>query len=71
MMRRKGYRLTLSSHSIYFIMGLKLFDGELNDINGVTPIFIRILGKSFQIDRNIQAKTGVLILNTYALILTL
>lgn len=52
-------------------MGLKLFDGELNDINGVTPIFIRILGKSFQIDRNIQAKTGVLILNTYALILTL
>ena len=53
------------------LMGLRLFDGELNDINGVPPIFIKILNKSFQIDRNIQAITGVLIVNTYALILTL
>ena len=48
------------------VFGLKLFDGELNDVNGVPPVFIKILGRSYEIDRNIQAITGVLLVNTYA-----
>ena len=48
------------------VFGLKLFDGELNDINGVPPVFIKILGREFEIDRNIQAITGVLLVNSYA-----
>ena len=48
------------------VFGLKLFDGELNDVNGVPPVFIKILGREFEIDRNIQAITGVLFVNLYA-----
>ena len=48
-------------------LGIKLFDGEFNDINGVPPIIGNIFGKSFEIDRNIQAISGVFILNTYCL----
>ena len=48
------------------VFGLKLFDGELNDINGVPPVFIKILGKDFEIDRNIQAITGSLVVTSYA-----
>ena len=48
------------------VFGLKLFDGELNDINGVPPVFINILRQKFEIDRNIQAITGVLLVNSYA-----
>ena len=51
------------------VFGLKLFDGELNDINGVPPVFIKILGKKYEIDRNLQAILGVLVVNTYAFIL--
>ena len=53
------------------VLGMKLYDGELNDINGVPPILIEILGRKYEIDRNIQAITGVLFINTYALILFL
>ena len=52
-------------------IGLKLFDGELNDINGVPPVFIKILGKKYEIDRNLQAILGVFVINTYAFILYL
>ena len=48
------------------VFGLKLFDGELNDINGVPPVFIKILGREYEIDRNIQAITGIFVVNTYA-----
>ena len=48
------------------VLGLKLFDGELNDINGVPPVFINILGREYEIDRNIQAITGSLVVISYA-----
>ena len=48
------------------VLGLRLFDGELNDINGVPPVFITILGREYEIDRNIQAITGSLVVISYA-----
>ena len=48
------------------VFGLKLFDGELNDINGVPPVFINIFGREYEIDRNIQAITGSLVVISYA-----
>ena len=51
------------------VFGIKLFDGELNDINGVPPVFINLLSKRYEIDRNIQAITGVLVVNTYSMFL--
>tara|TARA_B100001113_G_C20932064_1_gene544837 strand:+ start:175 stop:726 length:552 start_codon:yes stop_codon:yes gene_type:complete len=53
------------------VLGLKLYDGEMNDINGVPPILMNIFGKKYEIDRNIQAITGMLFINVYALILFL
>ena len=51
------------------VIGLKFFDGELNDINGVPPVFIKIFGREYEIDRNIQAITGGLFVNSYAIAL--
>ena len=51
------------------VFGLKLFDGELNDMNGVPPVFIKILGREYEIDRNIQAITGSFIVTSFATIL--
>ncbi len=51
------------------VFGLKLFDGELNDINGVPPVLIKIRGREYEIDRNIQAITGGLFVNSYAVAL--
>ena len=51
------------------VFGLKFFDGELNDINGVPPVFIKILGREYEIDRNIQAITGSLFVISYATVL--
>ena len=48
------------------VSGLKFFDGELNDINGVPPVFIKILGRKYEIDRNIQAITGSLFVVSFA-----
>ena len=48
------------------VFGLKLYDGELNDINGVPPVFIVIFGKKYEIDRNVHAITGIFVVNTYA-----
>ena len=53
------------------VFGIKLFDGELNDINGVPPVFINIFRKRLEIDRNLQSITGVFAINTYALTLFL
>ena len=53
------------------LMGLSFFDGELNDINGVPPVILNIFRKKIEIDRNVQAISGVLVVNTYALILFL
>ena len=51
------------------VLGMKLYDGELNDINGVPPVLIKILGREYEIDRNIQAITGGLFVNSYAVAL--
>ena len=51
------------------VFGIKHFDGELNDINGVPPVFIKIFGREYEIDRNIQAITGGLFVNSYAIAL--
>ena len=50
-------------------VGIKLFDGEFNDINGVPPILGNFFGKSYEIDRNIQAISGIFVLNTYCAVL--
>jgi hypothetical protein len=49
------------------VLSIKLYDGELNDINGVPSVKNKIFGRIIEIDRNVQAITGVFILNTYAL----
>ena len=49
------------------VISMKLYDGELNDINGVPSVKNKIFGRIIEIDRNVQAITGVFILNTYAL----
>lgn len=49
------------------VLSMKLYDGELNDINGVPSVKNKIFGRIIEIDRNVQAITGVFILNTYAL----
>ena len=64
-----NYLWILSFYST--VLSISLFDGELNDINGVPPVFINIVGRTFEIDRNIHAITGVLVVNTYALVLFL
>ena len=51
------------------VFGLELFDGELNDINGVPPVFIKIFGIEYEIDRNIQAITGSFIVTSFATVL--
>ena len=53
------------------MVSMSLYDGELNDINGVPPIRNTFFGKSIEIDRNVQAISGVFVLNTYSLVLIL
>ena len=53
------------------LLSMPLYDGELNDINGVPPIINTFFGKTIEIDRNVQAISGVFILNTYSLTLVL
>ena len=50
---------------------MPIYDGELNDINGVPPIRNSFFGKTVEIDRNVQAISGVFILSIYSLILVL
>jgi hypothetical protein len=53
------------------MVSMPFYDGELNDINGVPPIRNTFFGKSLEIDRNVQAISGVFVLNTYSLALFL
>ena len=53
------------------MVSMPLYDGELNDINGVPPIRNIFFGKTIEIDRNVQAISGVFVLSTYSLILVL
>tara|TARA_B100000963_G_C22588983_1_gene654551 strand:- start:105 stop:656 length:552 start_codon:yes stop_codon:yes gene_type:complete len=51
------------------MMSMPFYDGELNDINGVPPIRIILFRKTIEVDRNVQAISGVFALSTYSLIL--
>jgi len=51
---------------MFALIFMPIYDGKLNDVNGVPPIEFSLLGKKMQIDRNVQAISGGLILCTYA-----
>ena len=52
------------------LFSMSLYDGELNDINGVPPIKQKLFGKNIVIDRNVQAISGAFIICTYSLVLS-
>ena len=52
------------------LFSMSLYDGELNDINGVPPIEQKLFGKNLVIDRNVQAISGAFIVCTYSLVLS-
>ena len=52
------------------LFSMSLYDGELNDINGVPPIKQKLFGKNLVIDRNVQAISGAFIICTYSLVLS-
>ena len=49
---------------MFALIFMPVYDGKLNDVNGVPPIEFSLLGKKMQIDRNVQAISGGLILCT-------
>ena len=51
---------------MFALIFMPLYDGKLNDVNGVPPIEFSLFDKKLQIDRNVQAISGGLILCTYA-----
>tara|TARA_B100001027_G_scaffold213858_1_gene185171 strand:+ start:2029 stop:2580 length:552 start_codon:yes stop_codon:yes gene_type:complete len=52
------------------LFSMSLYDGELNDINGVPPIEQKLFGKNLVIDRNVQAISGAFMICTYSLVLS-
>ena len=52
------------------LFSMSLYDGELNDVNGVPPIKQKLFGKNIVIDRNVQAISGAFIICTYSLVLS-
>jgi hypothetical protein len=48
---------------------MPIYDGKLNDVNGVPPIKFNFAGREIEIDRNVQAISGGLVLCTYASLL--
>ena len=52
------------------LFSMSLYDGELNDVNGVPPIKQKLFGKNILIDRNVQAISGAFIVCTYSLVLS-
>ena len=52
------------------LFSMSLYDGELNDVNGVPPIKQKLFGKNIVIDRNVQAISGAFIVCTYSLVLS-
>tara|TARA_B100001057_G_C22741132_1_gene907797 strand:- start:492 stop:1046 length:555 start_codon:yes stop_codon:yes gene_type:complete len=51
---------------MFALLFMPIYDGKLNDVNGVPPIKISLINKQIEIDRNVQAISGGLILCTYA-----
>ena len=48
---------------------MSLYGGKLNDVNGVPPVHIKLLGKSYELDRNVQGISGSTLLTTIAAVL--
>ena len=48
------------------LLFMPIYDGKLNDVNGVPPIKISLINKQIEIDRNVQAISVSLILCAYA-----
>ncbi len=53
------------------VNSMKVYDGKLNDINGVPPIEMNFANKKIVIDRNVQAISGAFLVSTYSLVLIL
>ena len=45
---------------------IPLYDGKLNDINGVPPTHMKFFGKEYEVDRNVQGLVAAAIVTTYA-----
>ena len=45
---------------------IPLYDGKLNDVNGVPPTHMKFFGKEYEIDRNVQGLVAATIVTTYA-----
>ncbi len=48
------------------LLFMPLYDGKLNDVNGVPPIKISLFRRQIEIDRNVQAISSGLVICTYA-----
>jgi hypothetical protein len=53
------------------LLSMSLYGGKLNDVNGVPPVHIKLLGKSYEIDRNVQGISGSTLLTIIAVVLVL
>ncbi len=51
---------------MFALIFMPIYDGKLNDVNGVPPIKISLFRKQIEIDRNVQAISASLIFCTYA-----
>ncbi len=51
---------------MFALIFMPIYDGKLNDVNGVPPIKISLFKKQIEIDRNVQAISASLIFCTYA-----
>ena len=56
---------------MFALIFMPIYDGKLNDVNGVPPIKILLFKKQIEIDRNVQAISAGLILSTYASLIIL
>ena len=56
---------------MFALIFMPIYDGKLNDVNGVPPIKISLFKKQIEIDRNVQAISAGLILSTYASLIIL
>ena len=51
------------------LLSMSLYGGNLNDVNGVPPVHIKLLGKSYELDRNVQGISGSTLLTIIAAVL--
>ena len=56
---------------MFALIFMPIYDGKLNDVNGVPPIEINFFGKKIEVDRNVQAITAGSFVCTFALLLVL